>query len=580
MSCQLSSRCRHRRRCTDGAIDELWRIIRRCERLGLRVLIDLHAVRHSQNGFDNSGLARNVTWTDDDHFSHWPVRSAGWQGAFDPLTMTYASISWDNIRTTVQVLQRIAIALRNFPSVIGVEALNEPWQFTPIDVLKAFYWESYWAVRTAAPHWLFVMHDGFRLDEWAGFMRGCEGVALDTHVYQAWFDIRSQASFLENACLWESRIHAIQSSTLPVVVGEWSLATDNCNMWLNGFHDNAPGYPKVECGWMDCPQPYVSGIAGPPQGDSPGPHGTGDSAPKQGKCPVSKGWDNDDSFQPQAAAARLVAFDAGIGWFFMNFKAELQPHWSWKGAQERGWLPRNVSAPLPKQLLNVCVRNGTSHSGSTPIGSGASELPWYNALPTPHGSSSVVLLFCFGLGTLLTLAAILKVVLMLVSVSTRRAQQGRLQLPPQLLHLARKSQGRKPGGLGPLGLRTRVSSRRVVQLTYPLMSAQHAIEEADEDETVQILSSPPNRYSHFIDAARGFLPTWAMDAVRGDSPRSSRATGHGGWSCEDVGAEEASDHQAVSDRDEEASSTGSRPPGDWTVSRSPLGSGSSRGRDA
>lgn len=28
-------------------------------------------------------------------------------------------------------------------------------------------------------------------------------------------------------------------------VGEWSLATDNCAMWLNGFNDNLPGFPQV-----------------------------------------------------------------------------------------------------------------------------------------------------------------------------------------------------------------------------------------------------------------------------------------------------------------------------------------------
>ena len=95
---------------------------------------------------------------------------------------------------------------------------------------------------------LFVIHDSFRLDQWAGFMQGCPAAALDTHVYQAWFDIRSQDSFMDNACSWKQRLHDMQSSsiaTLPLLIGEWSLATDNCQMWLNGFHDNAPGYPKA-----------------------------------------------------------------------------------------------------------------------------------------------------------------------------------------------------------------------------------------------------------------------------------------------------------------------------------------------
>ena len=69
---------------------------------------------------------------------------------------------------------------------------------------------------------------------------------MDTHVYQAWFDIRSQESFLDNACSWKQRIRDVQATTtLPLLIGEWSLATDNCQMWLNGFHDNAPGYPKA-----------------------------------------------------------------------------------------------------------------------------------------------------------------------------------------------------------------------------------------------------------------------------------------------------------------------------------------------
>jgi hypothetical protein len=42
-----------------------------------------------------------------------------------------------------------------------------------------------------------------------------------------------------------------------VVVGEWSLATDNCAMWLNGFNDNLPGYPLVQCEAVPCPEPYM-----------------------------------------------------------------------------------------------------------------------------------------------------------------------------------------------------------------------------------------------------------------------------------------------------------------------------------
>ena len=67
--------------------------------------------------------------------------------------------------TTARPPQRIALRLHSYTAVLGLEALNEPWQFTPIDVLKAFYWDAYWAVRAAAPRWLFVFHDSFRFEQ-------------------------------------------------------------------------------------------------------------------------------------------------------------------------------------------------------------------------------------------------------------------------------------------------------------------------------------------------------------------------------------------------------------------------------
>ena len=403
--------------CTNGSLSELTRVLKTCNRLGLKVLLDLHGVRRSQNGFDNSGRASNITWSADGaHFVHWPVRSAGWQGTFDPMTLTYSSISWDNLRGTVTLLQRIALQLRNYPAVLGLEALNEPWQFTPLDVLKAFTWDAYWAVRAAAPKWLFVFHDAFRFDEWHGFMKGCPAVALDTHVYQAWFDIRSQASFLENACSWRPRIRAVQSSTLPVLVGEWSLATDSCQMWLNGFHDNAPGYPKVECGAMPCPQPYVDGLKGPPaQSEAPGPFGTGFSAPVDGHCPVSKAWDNEGEIMAQLAQHKLSAFDEAAGWFFWNFRVEMQAQWSWEASFDRGWLPPNISH-MPPAYLNICKSSSEHEDGG---GGADSDLPWYNALPTPRGSSPVVLLMGVGLATLLCAAVLLKMVLNLIVRSTK-----------------------------------------------------------------------------------------------------------------------------------------------------------------
>ena len=73
---------------------------------GLTVLLDIHALKGSQNGFDNSGQTLGFKWTtaigyeyaNDVTFEHWPIRDARWIGEFDQNTATYSSINYDNIQ--------------------------------------------------------------------------------------------------------------------------------------------------------------------------------------------------------------------------------------------------------------------------------------------------------------------------------------------------------------------------------------------------------------------------------------------------------------------------------------------------
>lgn len=149
---------------------------------GLSVLLDIHALKDSQNGFDNSGQTMGFQWTTaigyeyahDVTFEHWPVRSAEWMGKFDQETASYPEINHANIQHALDVIQMIVDRYGKHPAVLGLEPVNEPWQFTPIEELKRFYWEGYLIVKQAAPYWKFVMHDSFRLDPtiWGGFMAG------------------------------------------------------------------------------------------------------------------------------------------------------------------------------------------------------------------------------------------------------------------------------------------------------------------------------------------------------------------------------------------------------------------------
>lgn len=80
---------------------------------------------------------------------------------------------------------------------------------------------------------------------------------LDCSIYQAWMDPASRLTFYNNACAQKKQIALMEREFGPVVVGEWSLATDNCAMWLNGFNDNLPGFPRSPCKYIPCSAPYM-----------------------------------------------------------------------------------------------------------------------------------------------------------------------------------------------------------------------------------------------------------------------------------------------------------------------------------
>ena len=195
--------------------------------------------------------------------------------------MKYTDINYENIQHGLDVISKMVETYAEHPAVLGLEPVNEPWEYTPIDILKSFYWEGYLIVKKGAPYWKYVMHDSFRFDKniWGGFMEGCPERALDTHIYQAWKDPDSRMGFYQDACSQKSRIADMENAFGPVIVGEWSLATDNCAMWLNGFNDNLPGFPRLPCKYIDCADPYMGtdqpGTPVDPTKPIQGPYGTG-----------------------------------------------------------------------------------------------------------------------------------------------------------------------------------------------------------------------------------------------------------------------------------------------------------------
>ena len=59
--------------CMDGAAEKITWALDTFAKYNIKVLLDVHALKDSQNGFDNSGKASDLIWTDETHFKHWSV---------------------------------------------------------------------------------------------------------------------------------------------------------------------------------------------------------------------------------------------------------------------------------------------------------------------------------------------------------------------------------------------------------------------------------------------------------------------------------------------------------------------------
>lgn len=195
--------------------------------------------------------------------------------------------------------------------------------------------------------------------------------AIDTHPHQAWNPAGAPESFYEDACKWADVIAEFDAASLPVLIGEWSLATDNCAMWLNGFNDNLPGFPTVPCDWRDCAEPYM----GPEQPGTPpdptrGPQGPvgmagpNVSTPDHGRCPTDHAWPDDDEVMSQLARKKLFAYGGkgSAGWFFWNFRTEVTDRWSFLAAAEKGWLPEHLDEHTDSSLRFVCTVRGPTRA--------------------------------------------------------------------------------------------------------------------------------------------------------------------------------------------------------------------------
>ncbi|KAI5207644.1 glycoside hydrolase family 5 protein [Aureobasidium subglaciale EXF-2481] len=201
-----------------GADAYLEKAIGWCRDHGIKVLVDCHGSPGSQNGFDNSGRSGTVAWQQD-----------------------------DNMDLSISILETIAkkYGAQEYADVVfGIQLVNEPisWDQNNIYTTKEWAKKAYTAVKSASTNQnlAVIMHDAFESpSEWQEVGSAVNGDAslsdakfwIDTHLYQNMVADDSkltQDEHIAKACNWQSTELLPSSSNLPVIVGEFSAATNIC----------------------------------------------------------------------------------------------------------------------------------------------------------------------------------------------------------------------------------------------------------------------------------------------------------------------------------------------------------------
>lgn len=234
-----------------GCQEELDKAFAWAEKYGLVILLDLHTVPGSQNGFDNGGLSGVCKW------------------ATEPKDVEFA----------LSVLERLAKRYGERKGLYGIQILNEPvtkrlWEtmniqkrYPPVDLamaegsgpisiafLKDFYVKAYRRMRPYLPlDKAVVFHDGFELMAWKDFMRDEEfvNVILDTHQYLMMAEIEGCGQTAEAYAEYVRTQFAPQIEEMqqyfPVICGEWSLFNSyGCGMDTKGGQSPINGILSTE----------------------------------------------------------------------------------------------------------------------------------------------------------------------------------------------------------------------------------------------------------------------------------------------------------------------------------------------
>ncbi|KAJ1894696.1 hypothetical protein LPJ81_005109, partial [Coemansia sp. IMI 209127] len=289
-----------------GQLPFLERILGWAGNYRMRVILDLHGVPGSQNGFDNSGKRGDIRWT---------------KGIND-------------IQRSLDSLAVLANIAKRHSSVVAIQAVNEPANWgVPKATIVQYYNMAYSSVKSIAPQVALAFHDAFLPpSEWSEIMpHNLADSLLDTHIYHVFVEDQLRLSpneHIEKACKDGRDIGGFNTRT-RTICGEFSLATTDCARWLNGFQTGAR--------WDGT---YLTNA----------PIAEGETC--DGKEELESWSDKKKQFMRKFAMAQFQAYEMGSGWIFWNFKTESADAWNYMKLVDAGIIPN----PPVGTTFSVCPK--------------------------------------------------------------------------------------------------------------------------------------------------------------------------------------------------------------------------------
>ena len=170
---------------------------RMAEKHNINILLDLHALKGSQNGTIHSGRVGSVHWIEYSHES-------------------------------LETIKQLALRYGDSTSLWGIEIINEPKVLGNYIALKRFYRDAYAMLRTILrPGVYTVFQDGFLPMLFSGTLRADADhpVIMDTHFYLIHPKVLSRLSPSSYDRVRSVLYGWILKHTMrkqPIIVGEWS----------------------------------------------------------------------------------------------------------------------------------------------------------------------------------------------------------------------------------------------------------------------------------------------------------------------------------------------------------------------